>query len=376
MTPWGTVVEPENDTTAHYSINEILQSGELRALTISGADTYFSFDRAQLGVHYLLCEQLAQRLGVELKVEECSDTMEMVTKLRQGDGDLIMLSLNKSVSAADSLVFCGPGDEAAQWAVMEYNKPLADSIDSWYRPELMAETQERQNKIMTTGGAVQCHVYEPVLDRGKGVISQWDDLFKTYSEAASTDWRLLAAICYQESCFDPMARSWAGACGLMQIMPTTAESFGLTVDRIFEPEANVETAAKIINQLTMLYRDVPDAGERMSFVLASYNGGHGHVRDAMALAEKYGEDPFIWENVSEYILLLSQPKYYRDAVVKCGYMRGTETHDYVDRVRERYEEYAGVALGNAAYTVTESGGYSGVKTEPTRRSGKTNKYQI
>ena len=375
MTPWGTVVEAEKDTTAVYSLDEIIESGELRALTIPGEDTYYTFDRAELGTHYWVLTQWALQMGIKVSVEVCSDTTEVIGKLKKGDGDIVMMPLPKSTENTDSLIFCGPNLDGSQWAVMPYNKPLADAIDSWYDDDKFTEAEKKVQFIIKSG-AVQCHVYEPVLDRSKGVLSQYDELFKTYAPLAGTDWRLLAAICYQESCFDPNAHSWAGACGLMQIMPATAETIGLKQEDIFEPEPNVEAAAKLIGQLTMLFRDVPDASERMSFVLASYNGGVGHVRDAMALAEKYGENQYEWASVSEYILMLSQPKYYRDAVVKCGYMRGTETHDYVDKVRERYLDYSGIALGDGNYEVTNSAGYSGVSTQPVRRETKENKYQI
>ena len=141
---------------------------------------------------------------------------------------------------------------------------------------------------------------------------------------------------------------------------------------IFEPEANVSTAANYLKQLTMFYRDVPDYGERMNFVLASYNGGMGHVRDAMALTKKNGGDQYSWDDVEEYILLLSKPEYYRDEVVKCGYMRGKETHNYVAAIRERYEEYSGEKLGGEEH----ASNYTGVSTEPIRRVAKTNKFQI
>lgn len=375
MTPWGTVEEASADTMEHYSLEEILQSGQLRVLSITGEETYFTYNKSTLGHHYLLGEKLASELGVELKVEECSDTTEMVSKLLNGEADLIIVPVNKDVPGNDSLIFCGPDVDDAQWAVMEYSKELAERIDQWYVPDMLSEVIEKQTFIESMGG-VQCHEYAPFLDRKNGTISEWDDLFKTYAQVASTDWRLLAAICYQESCFDPKARSWAGACGLMQIMPATAETVGLPIEKIFDPKSNIEAAAKVVNQLTMLYRDVPDNEERMNFVLASYNGGPGHVRDAMALTEKYGGDQYTWAEVSEYILKLSQPMYYRDAVVKFGYMRGTETHDYVDKVRARYEDYAGVVLSDGSFGVNETGGYAGVSTKPTRRAGKQNKYQI
>ena len=372
--PWVVTTSEDSDTTAHYSLDEIVENGELIALTIDGPDTYYMQRDLRLGVQYLLCERFAKEIGVSVRVELCTDTMEMVRKLKNNEGDLIAMPINKLTEGDDSLLYCGPEEHGAQWAVMSYNKELAQAIDRWYQPDYLTEAQ-KQEKYALSAESVQRHVYAPVLNQAKGELSTYDHLFVRYAPIANVDWRLLAAIAYQESCFDPQARSWAGACGLMQLMPTTAAVYGLEESKIFDPELNVETAAKAINQLTMLFRDVPDTYERMNFVLASYNGGPNHVRDAMALTEKYGGDPYRWEEVSEYILHLSEPKYYRDPVVKTGYMRGTETHDYVSSVRDRYEQYAGIAPGHGAYGVNERGNYSGVSTEPKRKSGK-NKYQI
>ena len=81
--------------------------------------------------------------------------------------------------------------------------------------------------------------------------------------------------------------------------------------------------------------------EKVKFVLAAYNGGYYHVRDAMALARKYGKNPFLWEDVSFFIRGLSSERYYRDPIVKYGYMIGSETSDYVASVVERWRMYGG-----------------------------------
>ncbi|MBO4659786.1 MAG: transglycosylase SLT domain-containing protein [Prevotella sp.] len=384
-TPWGTAIEDtlKVDTTAQYSLSEILESGAIRVITVSGEDTYFTTAHgAELGVQYLMATQLAHHLGVGVEVVQCLDTLEMVKNLREGMGDLIIAPLSKSVSAADSLIFCGPEINETAWAVMYYNRELADSINAWFKPEMLAKMKEMQEKYLSGFGGER-HVYASFLDKEKGIISEWDHLFKKYAETANLDWRLLAAICYQESCFDPNAVSWAGACGLMQIMPKVAQAIGLPIDSIFDPEKNVATSARMINELTMLLRDVPDPNERMCFLMACYNGGIGHVRDAMALTEKYKGNKYSWEQVSEFILKLSQPQYYRDPVVKNGYMRGTETHDYVELVSKRYEEYTGSTryimaeeFENANPTgVLEAGEYAGVSTTPKRASHE-NKYEI
>ena len=182
-----------------------------------------------------------------------------------------------------------------------------------------------------------------MLNRAGGVISHYDHLFIKYSPVARWDWRLLAALCYQESTFDPRAHSWAGACGLMQIMPSTAAHLGLPMSSIYDPESNIDASARYIHELSGKFNDVRNASERYNFVLASYNGGFFHIRDAMALARKYGKNPYRWVDVSEFVLKLSSPQFYNDPVVKNGYMRGSETVDYVSRIRSRWAQYRGVA---------------------------------
>ena len=83
-----------------------------------------------------------------------------------------------------------------------------------------------------------------------GALSPWDDLFKKHASTAGVDWRLLVAQCRQESGFNPTACSWAGACGLMQLMPQTAASLGVPRDKIFDPETNVAAAARLMAKLS------------------------------------------------------------------------------------------------------------------------------
>ena len=123
------------------------------------------------------------------------------------------------------------------------------------------------------GGGVKRRVYAPMLNRAGGIISRYDKLFQQYSRIVGWDWRLMAAQCYQESTFDPMAESWAGAKGLMQIMPSTADEVGLAPEDMYHPEKNIEAAARYMKKLDTRFSDIGDARERQDFVLAAYNGG-------------------------------------------------------------------------------------------------------
>jgi membrane-bound lytic murein transglycosylase F len=152
------------------------------------------------------------------------------------------------------------------------------------------------------------------------------------------DWRLLASQVFQESKFHPDAHSWAGATGLLQLMPRTAKQYGVT--NPLDPEDNVQGAVKFLKWLESYWQQrIPDDGERIKFVLASYNTGAGHVEDAQRLAEKYGGNSQRWEDVSYWLLQKSTQKYSSDEVVKFGFCRGLEPVNYVTNILERFDHY-------------------------------------
>lgn len=381
-TPWGTpsseVAGPESNngsasaSTDKFTLSDIVNNGELIMLTMSGPETYYDYHGHGMGLQYLLCERFASGLGVSLRVEVCKDTMEMVRRLRQGEGDVVAYPLPTTF---EGIEYCGATTKEMReglkdslrlsWAVQKGNRELADTLNRWFRPELIAQIR-KQESFALSKQSVTRRVYSPMLNKKSGVISHYDHLFQQYASVARWDWRLLAAQCYQESTFDPRAHSWAGACGLMQIMPATAAHLGLPKSQIYEPEPNIAAAAKYINELTGHFSDIPNREERCYFVLGAYNGGFFHIRDAMALAKKYGRNPHRWADVSEYVLKLSSAEYYNDPVVKHGYMRGSETADYVARIRDRWAQYRGMARG----------GSFDFGTMTPRRANKKNKYKI
>ncbi len=306
-----------------FDLPDIQQAGELIALTLSGPDTYYDYRGRHLGVQYLVCEQFARHLGVRLRMEVCRDTAEMLARLETGDADLAAVRLH-----ADSA--------QAGWPVGADKPLLEQTLADWYRPAIY-DSMVKEEKQLLTQRRVRRRVYAPMLS--KGVISHYDGLFKLYGRRIGWDWRLLAAQCYQESTFDPEARSWAGAQGLMQIMPATADRLGLPRDQLNDPEQSIAAATRYLAELEGKLHDVADREERRSLALASYNGGLHHIRDAMRLAERDGCNPHRWSDVRTYVLRLSQPQYYQDTLVHNGYMRGQETADYVDKIRLRYQQY-------------------------------------
>ena len=145
---------------------------------------------------------------------------------------------------------------------------------------------------------------------------------------------------FQESRFEPNARSWAGAMGLLQLMPATARE--VDVSDPYDPDQNVAGAVRYLEWLRETYwqERIPDEKERLKFILASYNAGSGHVMDAQRLTEKYGGDPTVWADVAYWLLQKSNEEYYNDPVVKYGYARGLEPVTYVSRILERFDHYS------------------------------------
>ncbi len=363
VTPWGSVIGGDSVPSGKvFGLSDIISNGELIVLTLSGPETYYDYHGRGMGLQYMLCEKFAQTIGVSMRVEVCKDTAEMVRRLKKGDADIIAFQLPKNIKG---VTYAGAGVDSlkTEWAVQSANKELADTLDRWFKPKMIAEVRELESFYLSTR-SIQRRVYSPMLNRSGGVISHYDKYFQQYAPIARWDWRLLAAQCYQESTFDPQARSWAGACGLMQIMPSTATHLGLPHSQLFDPENNIAAAAKYIQELNGLFQDVPPM-ERVYFVLASYNGGHFHIRDAMALARKNGRNAYRWGEVQEFVLKLSTPAYYNDPVVRHGYMRGSETVDYVSKISNRWAQYRGVAHG----------GYVGTPVAP-ERARRGNRWHI
>jgi membrane-bound lytic murein transglycosylase F len=171
-----------------------------------------------------------------------------------------------------------------------------------------------------------------------GNLSPYDDLIKKNAQRINWDWRLLAAMVYQESKFDPSTTSWAGAKGLLQMMPATAKEQGVT--NRASPEQSLKGGTDYILWLEKQWQPrVDNPEEQLKFVMASYNVGLGHVYDACALTEKVGGDPVLWADVRINLLKLSNRKYYSDPVVKLGYARGSEPVNYVDEILERHDRY-------------------------------------
>jgi len=223
------------------------------------------------------------------------------------------------------------------WLMRKGNPKLQKVIETW---EKLPEIIDFQSTLFDKYWDESPYFALKRIRIPKGAISPFDHLFKRYAPQIGWEWQLLAALAFHESRFDASEKSWAGAAGLMQLMPHTAANFGLNSKTKLDPEMNIEAGVQYIKSLNMTFREVTDKKERIKFILAGYNSGPSHILDAMALTKKHGKNSQIWfNNVEYYLLKISEPEFYQDKVVKYGFYRGKLTAKYVHDVLETREKY-------------------------------------
>ena len=168
-------------------------------------------------------------------------------------------------------------------------------------------------------------------------ISAYDDLIKSLAKEYDFDWRLIAAQINKESKFNTKAKSWAGAKGLLQVMPRTAKEVGIS--NLEKPENGLRAGLKYMAWINAQLSDDLPVDVRVWFTLAAYNAGLGHLKDARSLATRQGLNPDRWfGNVEKTFLLLSKPKHHKKS--RYGYVRGIEPVTYVKQIQALYELYS------------------------------------
>ncbi|MBN2855392.1 MAG: membrane-bound lytic murein transglycosylase MltF [Halothiobacillaceae bacterium] len=173
-------------------------------------------------------------------------------------------------------------------------------------------------------------------------ISPYLSAFKAAGKKYHIDWRLLAAMGYQESKWQPDAQSQQGAYGMMQIMPPTAAYIGLTDPG--NPVQNITAAAKYLDYLRSQIDDQAPEPDLTYLALAAYNIGIGHLNDAIKLTRQQGGDPNRWRDIRERLAQLSNPKIYPK--LRNGYARGEETIQYVENIRALHDLMIWVEIHN------------------------------
>lgn len=164
-------------------------------------------------------------------------------------------------------------------------------------------------------------------------LPKYRETFEETARDVDVDWRMLAAIGYQESHWNPRAISPTGVRGIMMLTENTATGMGVA-DRI-DPIQSIEGGAAYLLRMKRRFPAAIKEPDRTWLALAAYNVGYGHVQDARQLARDEGADPNLWINVKKTLPLLTQRSWH--SKTKHGYARGWEPVMYVENIRNYYD---------------------------------------
>lgn len=293
-------------------------------------------------------KHLSEEIGGDITIRPDTASLEsesLIRKVAMGEieytvADHMMAIVNASYYP--NLDINTPLSMAQQvaWATRKNSPRLVEVINQWLAGVKKEATfMVIYNRYFKSPRTSLVRMQSDYSSMGGNMLSPFDSLIRQGANTLGWDWRLLAALIYQESRFLPKGESWAGARGLMQLMPRTADEFGAF--DLDDPRQSIKAGVGYLKFLDNYWqKTINDRNERLKFILASYNVGLSHVVDARKLAAKYGKDPQVWyDNVEFYLSRKSEPQFFRDPIVTAGYCKCEEPIHYVRDILDRYEEY-------------------------------------
>ena len=281
------------------------------------------------GYIYHLLKRFAADNGQQVQIRIAPRGESYLDSLRAGAIDILAVPFADSL-AVDSVLVSLPVDSLSRWLMREDDpegmRELNDWLEAWHASDEYAGV--RENFL---------NRFNAFRSGPRAQISPYDSLIRAHADSLGWDWHLLAAVIYQESRFHIEARSPRGAAGLMQMMPKTAERYGVTDP--LDPEMNIRAGAQSLGTLIKRYYNVGDnMTERYRYALAAYNAGIGRIDDCINLARYLGVDTGYWINIVNRVLpLMGQESVMESGVVKLGPFKGVETAYYVDHAIAVYD---------------------------------------
>ena len=284
-------------------------------------------------------EELQKKgISIDLVLHDNIPTEELIRRIADKEieitvADTNVALLNRRYFPDVRMAFAIADEQSIAWAVRKEDQDLLREMNKFFRQIVEDGTLQRIYDQYYTAveyfDAFDLKIYQ---ERLQTRLPEYKNLILEEAERYGFDWRLIAAIMYQESHFDPLARSYTGVRGLMQLTRNTASE--MKVKNRLDPAQSIRGGVQYLNKLYGLFDDIP-ATDRLWFTLASYNVGYGHVRDAQEIAAAKGLDPTKWSSLEQTLPLLRYPRYYRQT--RHGYARGTEPVRYVERIRTYYD---------------------------------------
>jgi len=351
-------ITPERQNKVNFTIpliqtHQVLIQRKTTKDSIVWIETIEELENKQIWVHktssfYQQLVNLEKKFNMDIDIQEADGNLnaeQLIRMVADGKIDFTIADnnyaeLNKSYySNIDSHVILSKPESIA-WAVRKTSDSPLIELNEWLTDKRFhKDNTYLQQKYFKFTRTHRRKVKSKYSSLHGNKISIYDEIIKHEAKKLDWDWRLLAALINKESGFDPDLKSWAGAFGLMQMTPQTAMKYG--IDSTQTEEANIIAGVKYLIYLNKYWsKRVENKKERIKFVLASYNAGHGHIEDARIITKLIGKNTVLWnDNVTEGLKLKTQKQYYRLPEVKNGYCRGYQIINYVQDILGTAKSY-------------------------------------
>lgn len=280
------------------------------------------------GYNYYLLERYAANHGIKINISLAEREGSGLDSLRAGAADVVVEPFIDTLKR-DSVFTSIPVDSMSVW-LMSHSGRIEDVnrwIDQYHNSDGFQSTRKQF-----------LHVYSPARSRRRPCLSPYDSLIRVHADSIGWDWKMLAAVIYQESRFHIEVTSRRGASGLMQMMPETARRFG--VEDPLDPDSNIGAGAAYLKFLEKKFRNYGDnRTEHYKYILAAYNAGEGRILDCIKYARLKEADVSYWQNIVNLIPEMNDPEAEFIDSLRFGAFKGQETIRYVESVIDIYNNF-------------------------------------
>lgn len=332
---------------AYYSVSQqlVYRQGKPRPKSLNDLSGTLAVQSGS--AHVTTLSQYKQNKYPNLTWESSSDlsSNELMQRVVQGKldytiADSVSVALFQRIHPQLAVAFDISDEEPVMWYLNRTDDDslyaaVLDFFSNMVDDGSLARLEEKYLGHVGGFDYVDIKTFLAAIDN---VLPDLSDIFKKYAD--KIDWKLLAAIAYQESHWNPQATSPTGVRGLMMLTRATAD--GLSVKDRLDPEQSIAGGALYLERLMDKLPDTIPEDEKIWFALAAYNMGYGHMLDVRQLTQKQGGNPNSWVDVKQRLPMLSQKKYNQNLTY--GYARGHEAYQYVENIRRYLVSLEGYLL--------------------------------
>lgn len=327
--------EKEKMTSSAYPVETF--AGRELVCAIDLGERTMGKSGLETGFNYEIFKKFAEDNDCKVEFVNSRKSESYLDSLKEGKVDIVVTFADSTLDC-DSFCLSRSFDEQLVWAMNKEMTSDVKLINNWILHYTVSGDYERLQKRFFSA-------YNPHKRAENGIktnrISPYDDLIKKYARNLGWDWRMLAAVIYQESKFSMDSRSFRGAQGLMQVMPLTGRYYG--IEDLKDPEQNIIAGTSHLRRLQNMFKKYDiEPEELIKFTLAAYNAGEGRIIDCRNLAEAQQVDSRKWDDVVSIIPLMREDSILENEAVKLGKFQGYETIDYVQSVLSHYEAYCAI----------------------------------